>query len=185
MKTNKCVDCSKLIKDKSTRCRKCSNIAKLPSIEQRFWSKVNKDGPTQPHMDTSCWEWLGYCNKNYGYGRFSIDGRLGLAHRFSWILQYGELPKDLDILHKCDNPSCVNPSHLLLGTHQDNMQDMVKKGRHRTLKGEHNSWAKLTRLQVDEIRAKSIHTTQAQLGREYGVTQAAIHLIVKGKNWKT
>lgn len=154
-----------------------------PTLEERFWSKVNKDGPIQLHMNTPCWVWLAYHNKS-GHGRFSFNGKLGLAHRASWIIHNGKIPSGLDVLHKCDNPTCVNPEHLFLGTHTDNMQDMVSKGRLVTHPGEKNTNAKLTKSQVDEIRHKSTFTTQVQLAKEYGVTQAAIWYIIKNRNWK-
>jgi len=93
-------------------------------ILNRFWSKVDKSG--------DCWEWTGY-RERYGYGRVSMVA-IGmsnkvLAHRAAWILTHGEIPSGMNICHTCDNPICVNPSHLFLGTHQDNMRDRDSKGR--------------------------------------------------------
>jgi hypothetical protein len=86
----------------------------------RFWNKVNKT--------KKCWEWLATKN-NKGYGRIQVNGKSRLAHRISYGLKNGEIPRGLEVLHKCDNPLCVNPKHLFLGTHKDNLQDMAKKGR--------------------------------------------------------
>jgi hypothetical protein len=97
------------------------------NIERRFWSKVNKNGPTQPHMDSPCWEWTGAHNYQ-GYGRFGVDGINNHAHRVSFMLR-GAIPSGLCVLHRCDNPPCVRPDHLWLGTRADNIADMDAKGR--------------------------------------------------------
>ena len=91
----------------------------ITDLNKRFWAKVNKSG--------GCWIWTAQ-NVN-GYGRIRINKKLILAHRFVWEMVNGLIPKDLDVLHSCDNPSCVNPKHLWVGTHQDNMDDRDKKGR--------------------------------------------------------
>ena len=88
-------------------------------LEIRFWEKIDKNG--------KCWEWLGW--KVKGYGRIKVNNIKTLAHRVSWNLHYGDIPKGLYVLHKCDNPPCVNPKHLWLGTQLDNMRDRDKKGR--------------------------------------------------------
>jgi hypothetical protein len=88
--------------------------------EERFWSKVNKT--------ETCWLWTGHCNCD-GYGEFSICGVRILAHRASYLLEYGMLPEGLSVLHSCDNPPCIRPTHLFLGTQQDNVNDMIAKGR--------------------------------------------------------
>ena len=90
------------------------------SLEIRFWDKVKK-------VENGCWEWQN--EKVGGYGRIRIDGVKQLAHRVSWIMHFGGIPKNMHVLHTCDNPSCVNPEHLFIGTHQDNMKDRDKKGR--------------------------------------------------------
>ena len=90
----------------------------------RFWSKANDTG--------YCWEWQGSKN-NDGYGHFKIHGGHITASRIAYQLINGDIPDGLQVLHKCDNPSCVNPSHLFVGTVQDNMNDMIMKGRNRAL----------------------------------------------------
>lgn len=92
------------------------------NVEERFWSKVSKCECDK------CWEWTASLNSK-GYGRMNMQGRTGLSHRLSWLIHFSEIPDGLDVLHHCDNPKCVNPNHLFLGTHSDNMRDMVKKGR--------------------------------------------------------
>lgn len=98
--------------------------------EERFWEKVNK------RSDNECWEWLGaktLVRKAY-YGHMRFEGKERKAHRISWTIAFGSIPDGLFVLHKCDNSICVNPNHLFLGTHEDNMRDMVEKGR--SLKGD-------------------------------------------------
>lgn len=95
-----------------------------------FWAKVNKHGPTPSHCPElgECWVWLRATDKR-GYGRFVIDKVFYFAHRYSWTIEHGPIEQELCVLHKCDNPSCVRPSHLMLGTNKDNSQDMMMKGR--------------------------------------------------------
>lgn len=184
MKHKKCLDCGKPILDRSTRCNHCRGLASRIPIEQRFWSKVNKNGPTMPHMDTSCWVWtMGYWR--FGYGRFQLNWKKAVyAHRVSWELINGPIPVGLFVLHKCDNPPCINPAHLFLGTNTDNMRDMASKGRAGVKTGMDNPKTKLTPVQVNEIRSRYIprKVSQRILAKEYGVTQTAIYYILTGKN---
>ncbi len=96
---------------------------KLIPLADRFWIKVVRSG------DDECWGWSGTTNK--GYGRINVGGNMVLAHRVAWELTSGLIPPGMCVLHSCDNPPCVNPNHLFLGTHADNMRDMRAKGRHR------------------------------------------------------
>lgn len=102
------------------------------TLDQRFWSKVRVGDPDD------CWEWSA-CRTSQGYGRIGVlkDGvndvmTPGYAHRVSWELHYGPVPEGLCVLHRCDNPPCVNPNHLFLGAHVDNTADMFAKGRNVT-----------------------------------------------------
>lgn len=91
------------------------------SLVERFWSRVKV-------MPEGCWEWTGWKNP-LGYGGIGADGRKLKAHRVSWVIHFGEIPEGLSVLHRCDNPGCVNPADLFLGTHPDNMRDMTCKKR--------------------------------------------------------
>jgi hypothetical protein len=107
-----------------------------------------------------------------------------MAHRISWILHYGPIPDGLIVLHKCDIPKCVNPDHLFLGTGQDNMDDMVSKGR--SLKGEKSPMHKLTEEEVLEIRSlyQSGEFSQGRLASMYRVNQTNIGFIIRRKSWR-
>ena len=98
---------------------------KTKSIDERFWSKVNKTG--------DCWLWTGV-RVGIGYGQIYLNGKKTPAHRVSWLLHHGIIPNGLLVLHKCDNPPCVNPNHLFTGTNSDNMKDAYIKGRSSILK---------------------------------------------------
>lgn len=148
-------------------------------LEQRFWPKVKKT-PT-------CWIWTGSKNR-LGYGDIRIQNttlrKRYKAHRLSYILNKGEIPGGLFVCHSCDNPSCVNPNHLWLGTMQDNMADMVKKGRQN--KGERNGHAKLSNKQAREIRQlyKTGDFTQLQLAKRYGISDGQVCDLVNNKTYK-
>jgi len=130
-------------------------------FEKNFWSKVNK-------TDT-CWLWTG--SKAVGYGFTYFNKKRFYTHRFSWESKYGKIQKGLFICHKCDNPSCVNPDHLFLGTQKDNLMDMVSKNR--------GGRQKLTVKQVKEIRKRydKGNVTQTFLGRLFGVRQTTISML--------
>lgn len=122
-----------------------------------------------------------------GYGYLYVAGRQWLAHRFAWFCHHGEIPKDMFVLHKCDNRRCINPAHLFLGTHADNMADMVAKGRAWSpkLRGEANGSAKLTEKQIRQIRATHAlgDVTHQQLAEKYGVSCAHVGKIIRRKKW--
>lgn len=110
-----------------------------------------------------------------------------MAHRVSWYLHHGEIPVGMIICHKCDNPPCVNPDHLFLGTHQDNIEDKCSKGRAGggSMPGESNANAKLTEQQVLEIRKSLGAISHAELARMYGVAKVTIDKISTRNIWGT
>lgn len=144
--------------------------------ELRFWSKVDKRGPDE------CWGWL--ATKTNGYAALKVNGTMGPASRVSWKIHRGAISDGLMVCHHCDNPSCVNPAHLFLGTHQDNMNDMAAKGRAVAsgVRGETHGNAKLSQAQAIEIRAMS-GTNQA-IARLFGVSREQVRDIKSGRRWK-
>lgn len=144
------------------------------SLDEKFWEKVDKKS------ESECWVWLGAITDD-GYGSFWSK----LSHRVAWELTYGPIPKGKYICHHCDNPSCVNPSHLFLGTQLDNMQDMVYKGRSYDHSGENNPKVKLSELDVLEIRRlSSLGVSAYKLSKMFLVSATNIHAIIKRQTWK-
>ena len=132
-----------------------------------------------------CWEWIG-TRIHGGYGRIYYDGSDRYTHRAMYEYMNGLLPKGTLVLHRCDNPPCVNPKHLFAGTQTDNMTDCRSKGRmvHVAHFGESNGRAKLTERQVDQIRANKT-TSHAALARRLGVSGVMVSLIRRGLAWRT
>ena len=116
----------------------------IKSLQERFDEKY------EPVTESGCWIWTA-CSNGDGYGLIAINSQPSRAHRVSWSLHKGIIPDGVNVLHKCDNPSCVNPDHLFLGTQQDNVTDMIQKNRHNH-RGEANGKAKLNDDKVREIR---------------------------------
>ena len=146
-------------------------IYERKSATERFWANVDKSG--------DCWEWMASKN-TYGYGCLRFEGKQGQAHRFSWFLHHGEIPKGMLVCHTCDNPGCVNPAHLFLGTPKDNTLDAVKKGRMGA--GEANGRAKLSNDDVLSIREDD--RTSRVIGLDYGVQASAIRKIKRRESWR-
>ena len=147
------------------------------SLMSSFWSRVSK-----PNGEDGCWEWTG-SRKPSGYGGFALRGQWEAAHRASWKIHRGDIPDGLHVLHRCDNRRCVNPSHLFLGTHEDNMADCVAKGR--TVRGERKPSAKLTEDDVRAIRSAYVPWKNGvyRLAAEYGVSPGTVTAIVKRRKW--
>ena len=151
----------------------------------RFWSKVNKDGPTMPNMDSPCWEWTG-AKHAQGYGQFKFDGKARKTHRVSalWAGIISDISDGDCVLHECDNPACVNPDHLWRGSHADNMEDMKRKGRSTLGKGFNLRSAKLTE---DDVRCvKNLlmaGATHKLIAKQFGVARRTITDINLGKQW--
>jgi len=135
-------------------------------MEARFLTKVNK-------IDGGCWEWTGKCDKD-GYGRICVDYKTTRTHRVAYELWKGEIPDGLFVLHSCDNPKCVNPIHLRVGSHEDNMNDRLVR---------HKYNKKLTEQQIHEIRAIAdmSHRTIAKM---YNVSHNMIGAIIRRDFWK-
>lgn len=146
---------------------------------ERFWANVDKSG--------ECWEWTGVLDKNK-YGVFC--GKK--AHRLSYVIHHPltidllEGHREICVCHRCDNPKCVNPAHLFLGSQGDNMRDRETKGRANRPKGEEQSQSKLTETQVREIRIKYANggISYQQLALEYGVSFGGVGHIIQRRSWK-
>lgn len=138
-----------------------------------FWERATKtDG---------CWVWSGTRN-SYGYGVFLLPGERPVrAHRHAYELTHGPIPDGLVVMHSCDNPPCINPTHLSLGGRGDNNRDAKAKGRNAA--GEANGHAKLTAAQVADIRRDA--RTQRAIAAQYGVDESTISQIRAGKRWKS
>ena len=151
-------------------------------VRVRFMQKVSI--PKGPPASV-CWEWIAYKNPD-GYGQFRFEGSMKRAHRVAWEMANAErVPKGLSVMHSCDNPGCVNPYHLFLGTQRDNMDDMNEKGRGNYVRGERVAQPKLTEPDVLEIRRLvNGGISYRTLGKMFRVTNQAVHSVVSGRTWK-
>lgn len=165
----------------------CGCLRKPISAEDRFNVSFIKTGPTQPHMETNCWEWTQQTNPG-GYGSFSLDGKTVSAHRIAWEIHNGEIPEHdsyhgLCVCHKCDNKKCVNPDHLFLTDHKGNMDDREAKGRDANHKGIANGNSKLNDIQVRVIRSKHPLITNDELCDIFSVSKSTIWRVLSGTAW--
>lgn len=145
------------------------------SLEERFRHAGHRV------TESGCHEWTRAKNSR-GYGNLSDGKRTRSAHRVAWELANGRpVPHGLEIRHTCDNRACVNPDHLIIGTHKQNMEDRSIRGRYR---GEQSPTAKLTEDDVREIRSRLVGVTVAELARTYGVAQRTMWAVVSGRSWK-
>lgn len=164
-------------------CRECTSAFRHPNkktTSELFWSRVSLGA-----ID-ACWEWTG--SRHYrGYGRFGKHRALHetFAHRYAYADQHGEIPDGIEVRHKCDNPPCCNPNHLELGTHLQNMQDMVERRRLPDRRGERSYFAKLTERDVVEIRVRlSLGQTHASIAADYGIKPVTVTAINGRRTWK-
>ena len=150
---------------------------------ERFWRKVDRRAPHE------CWEWQGG-TKGIPYGMFSTtpafkQRKVTIPSRYSWELHHGPIPEGMCVLHRCDNPPCVNPAHLFLGTIRDNARDMARKGRTFVMRGEANHMTWLTPDQVREIRGRhESGESQTALARAFETWPRTINRIVRRLTWK-
>lgn len=140
---------------------------------ENFWAKVDKS--------SECWNWTGFRNEK-GYGYIQCGWKKTVrSHRFSWVLHNGDIPEGMYVCHKCDNPSCVRPDHLFLGTPADNVIDMMQKGRNVSCPGISNGSAKLTQ---DQVRAIYLDLrTNHEIGEAYGIASSLASLIRHRRVW--
>lgn len=166
---------------------KRNRLYRRAPLAERFWPKVQKAA--------DCWLWTG-CRDRAGYGQLSGSGRGNpriKAHRASWILHNGPIPAGLLVLHFCDNPQCVRPDHLWLGTAGDNSRDAAEKGRlifqrhpERCPRGARASGAKLTVAQVTHIKElRAQGWTQCRLAETFGVSQQTVSYLLRGITWSS
>lgn len=152
----------------------------LPN-EDRFWRRVEKRGVDE------CWLWLALLSTS-GYGKLWVaEQTYVLAHRWSYENFIGPIPVGAEMCHSCDTPACVNPLHLFVGTHQENMADSSSKGRQKnTRAGDKNGRAVLSHEQVSQIRLRYVprRGILTEMAREYGVSRSAISQVVLGKTWQ-
>jgi hypothetical protein len=152
-------------------------------VLSRFWSRVNKRGKQTPLG--RCWEWVASIG-THGYGQLSVNGKPVTTHTFSWKIHNGEIEGSKFVLHRCNNKSCVNPRHLYLGTHGDNVRDRTADGG--DPQGERNGMSRLTKTQILEAKRKYIpyHRTRGirALARELGVNHSYLGEVIRGRRWK-
>jgi hypothetical protein len=169
---------------------KHSDIILTPSLEKRFWKYV----PDRP--DSGCWHWQGQALPAYGrmFGGGGVNKKHLLAHRVSWVIHHGDIPRGSFVCHHCDNKSCVRPDHLHLCSAKENSREAVDRGRFDNYlrnrakdgyRGERNAMARLTREDVRRIRYmyRAGGTRQRDLAEEFGVTRPHISGILSGKFW--
>lgn len=145
-----------------------------------FWLRVDCRSPNE------CWPWLGWIQRQPksnggGYGKFSVSKyKTVLPHRFAWEIANGPIPKGMLVCHHCDNRRCCNPAHLFIGTHKDNTQDAVRKGRLPT--GEEHALCKLSKSQIDDIKERYVpRRGVSKLASEFGINPGYVWAIANGK----
>ncbi len=150
-------------------------------LSERFWERVDRASTAD-----GCWTWTGTLSG--GYGCIYTDGKQRRATWVSWLLHYGEPPEGMFLLHRCDNPPCVRPDHLFLGTQKDNNQDMWAKGRGKLVhyQGGQHGRATMTEEQVAALRERYRQggITQRALARETGIPRGTIQHMLSGATWK-
>jgi hypothetical protein len=154
-------------------------MKKAFDAKESFFKKVF------PEPNTGCWLWSGAAHPRYGHGCLNGQFYEGLnwAHRYSYFVHNGDFDRSLCVCHKCDNPSCVNPEHLFLGTAHDNQHDKIRKGRQQ--RGEKHAFAKLSEQDVKDIRElKASGLSFGEIAKSYNMNITSIFHVVNKKNWK-
>ena len=150
-----------------------------PKRIEQFWASVDQSGG-----EDACWNW----KQATTYGEYYLGTHKERTHRLAYNLSTGQdIPDGMEVCHTCDNPCCVEPEHLFIGTHADNMGDMKKKGRRKAINsGANNGRAKLSPDDAEEIRRcyGANESTQVQLAARYGVSQTLVSMIVRGVHWR-
>lgn len=149
----------------------------LIKLQERLFKKTKEEN--------GCWIWM-KGKDLYGYGRTTIKNTSISAHRASWIAWKGDIPDKIYVLHKCDNPQCINPDHLFLGTQKDNMKDMISKKRDLKAKGENSGTSKLKNEQIEQIEQirESIKSSY-DISKDFNVSASNIRAIRNNKTWKS
>jgi hypothetical protein len=150
-------------------------MSSAEQVEDRFWSKVDKSG--------ECWVWTG-CRTRSGYGRFNFRGRVLNAQRACWEIVHGPVAAELFVCHRCDNPPCVNPAHLFLGTPADNVADKIAKGRAADVRGARHPRARLNRSIIESIRAAALAgSPPRRVAAQFGVSPSTVDRARRGVHW--
>ena len=172
MKPGICSHCGKTFQKDYPNRRLCSVKCQLLSN-------------TEVNEDTGCREWKGSAYSE-GYGKIKVGGKTNRAHKISYEQYVGPVPRGLLVCHTCDNPSCVNPEHLFLGTHQDNRADMLRKGRQSCPRGEKHGNSKLTASLVRQIRSlyEDRCHTQKEIATAFGIHQTTVSELILRKKWR-
>ena len=198
-RTFNCLTCKKKItvneiKSEIGRAKYCSKSCKYKGHGNNFFWPIATEEKKIEHMkvqyeskvirsENGCWGWKGYLHS--GYGEVRNNKNYIKAHRFSWEMNFGKIPEGKYVLHSCDNRSCSNPSHLFLGTHKDNMVDMLSKGRQKGAIGSKNIKAKLSEENVLEIRRLiQEKVIISEIAKSFSVTKGSIYKIKSGTYWK-
>lgn len=148
-----------------------------PNKPEDLWGRVSNYGDS-----SRCWEWQGSTRR--GYGQFRVKNKYWFAHRLAYVLSKGD-PGSLLVCHSCDNKRCCNPDHLWLGTTNDNMADMVTKGRQARSSGEKNGNSKLTEDQIQQIfELNQLGHTQRSIADQFDISNQHISRIINGKRWE-
>lgn len=158
--------------EKSAIAMKEMRLCQSGSLRDRFFSRFAK-------LENGCWQWRAHTDKD-GYGILPGTNKNTRSHRLSYEIHIGEIPEGLIVCHHCDNPGCVNPNHLFVGTPKDNANDALQKGRHYI--GEKNGRSKLTAENIKQILSSTM--SGQQLANKFGVTRSTINNVRKGVTWK-